>query len=127
MIQSASETVTVYTDNDLSMGARKVLENKLFDHGGELFGIMLKLIQGHHTHLNVEISICRNDKWKWVAVGFRHDKVVMAYCLKGHRRKGYATKCINALKLARNPVAYATRSKDFWKHQKKTITLKSSD
>ncbi len=117
--------ITVYSGADLSRGARVVLESKLFDSDGALFGIMIKLIQGHHTHLNVEISICRNDNGKNVAVGFRHDKVLMAYCLKGHRRKGYATKCISALKLARKPVAYITRSKDFWKHQKKKITLQS--
>lgn len=123
-----SETqITVYSGKTLARAARIVLESKLFNTDGALFDIMIKLITSRHTHQNVEISICRNDNYKNVAVGFRHDKVLMVYCLRGHRRKGYATKCISALKLARKPIAYITRNKDFWKHQKKKITLLQND
>ena len=114
--------VIVYSGKDLYRGAHDVIHNKLFNVEGVICGYMLQIIANKHKKHNVEIALFESK-----AMAYRSKNIVMAYCNPKFRRKGFATLCVSALKLRKNPIAFETRYKDFWKHQKKKISVLEND
>lgn len=105
-------------------GARIVLLNHLHNESGQIRDFMRMILDDAHWNKNaVEIVIYWKDD-QAVACVYRMMNVLMAYCLPRHRRKGYATACVDALKMTGEAIAYRTIYSDFWKSQKIKIKLR---
>lgn len=114
--------VSIYTGDDLKVGATRVILNKLFALDGMLSRIMIQILQDEHKIKGVKIAIFHHK-----AMAFCRHNEVMAYCSPYYRRNGFATKCVTALKLKKGTIAYSTKFQEFWKHQTKKIKVINND
>ena len=110
------KNVKIYTGNQLGRGVIVVIEHDLYVKGWDLLGSLISCLENRDYYTRPRIALYWNN-YDCVAMAFAYDSSIMAYCLPDHRRKGYAKKCVKALKVSKKTLAsYGNKgSEKFWK------------
>lgn len=87
--------VKVYEGKSLSEGATLALKHRLYVSGWCLSGELRYLRDNEHTDAEIAIGFLDGEP---VSVIMRQYSKVQAFCRKAVRKKGYSTKCLQALR-----------------------------